>query len=122
MSDPRLNDHGYLWQLMSPDELADEIMELRAKLQVMTNERHMEHTLAQKYLADAEDARDEMMMVVAEKNLVEQDRDFWKLEADMWHKECTTRSGGQWFTANGSPKMTRWNHNEGRYEPDPDDH
>lgn len=35
--DARLNDHGYLWQLMSPDELADEVMTLRAQVKVLQN-------------------------------------------------------------------------------------
>lgn len=27
-----------------------------------------------------------------------------------------------WFTPTGGMKASRWNNNEGRYEPDPDDH
>lgn len=56
--DPRLNDHGYLWQLMSPDELADEVMALRAQLQAMANERHVQYTLAQKYKAECAELMD----------------------------------------------------------------
>ena len=82
-----MSEHTKGLMYMNRDELEDEVMELRAKLQAMTN-----------------------------------DRDMWKKRTDGLAIEKVFGNSSSWYTANGALKRSRWNNNEGRYEPDPDDH
>jgi ribulose 1,5-bisphosphate synthetase/thiazole synthase len=53
----------------------DEVMELRAKLQVAGNDAHVQRTLTQKYRAEALDLKESL------KN-AENERDMWKKRAE----------------------------------------